>query len=149
MKWNQWWLNHKMCAINTLHITGEFHAHFSTPDSKVHGANMGPPGPCRPQMGPMLAPWILQSGTLMCAKWAHLCTPGLVAHGWIWFLCVEIDVDYMQSIFLKILTLFCYAFLWLSVLHGCIWSIYPYLSGFLHWHWIIMWSPYAMPVKQS
>ena len=32
------------------------------PDSKNHGANMGPtwgpPGSCRPQMGPMLAPWI-------------------------------------------------------------------------------------------
>ena len=31
------------------------------PDSKVHGANMGPPGSCRPQMGPMLAPWTLLS----------------------------------------------------------------------------------------
>ena len=29
------------------------------PDSKVHGANMGP---CRPQMDPMLAPWTLLSG---------------------------------------------------------------------------------------
>ena len=32
------------------------------PDSKVHGAIMGPPGSCRPQVGPMLAPWILLSG---------------------------------------------------------------------------------------
>ena len=32
------------------------------PDSKVHGANMRPPGSCRPQMGPMLAPWTLLSG---------------------------------------------------------------------------------------
>ena len=32
------------------------------PDSKVHGANMGSPGSCRPQMGPMLAPWTLLSG---------------------------------------------------------------------------------------
>ena len=30
----------------------------SSPDSKVHGA----PGSCRPQMGPMLAPWTLLSG---------------------------------------------------------------------------------------
>ena len=33
------------------------------PDSKVHGANMGPPGSCRPQMGPMLAPLTFLSGT--------------------------------------------------------------------------------------
>ena len=32
------------------------------PDSKVHGANMGPPGSCWPQMGPILAPWTLLSG---------------------------------------------------------------------------------------
>ena len=36
------------------------------PDRKVQGANMGPPGSCRPQMGPMLAPWTLLSGAL---KW--------------------------------------------------------------------------------
>ena len=36
------------------------------PDSKVHGANMGgPPGSCRPQMGPMLAPWTLLSGDMI------------------------------------------------------------------------------------
>ena len=29
------------------------------PDRKVHGVNMGPLGSCRPQMGPMLAPWTL------------------------------------------------------------------------------------------
>ena len=34
---------------------------YDIPDSKVHGANMGPPGSCRPQMGPMLAPWTLLS----------------------------------------------------------------------------------------
>ena len=33
------------------------------PDSKVHGANMGPPdGTDRTQVGPMLAPWTLLSG---------------------------------------------------------------------------------------
>ena len=36
----------------------------TVPDSKIHGANMGPPGSCRPQMGPMLAPWTLLSGVL-------------------------------------------------------------------------------------
>ena len=31
----------------------------SSPDSKVHGADMGPTWVLRPQMGPMLAPWTL------------------------------------------------------------------------------------------
>ena len=37
---------------------------FDVSDSKVHGANMGPgpPGSCRPQVGPMLATWTLLSG---------------------------------------------------------------------------------------
>ena len=34
----------------------------NTPDSKVHGANMGP-GDNRTQVGPMLGPWTLLSGT--------------------------------------------------------------------------------------
>ena len=33
------------------------------PQRKVHGADMGPTGPCRPQVGPMLAPWTLLSGS--------------------------------------------------------------------------------------
>ena len=37
------------------------------PDSKVHGANMGSPGSCRPQMGPMLVPWILLS-RMLCKR---------------------------------------------------------------------------------
>ena len=32
------------------------------PDSKVHGPTWGPSGSCRPQMGPILAPWTLLSG---------------------------------------------------------------------------------------
>ena len=32
------------------------------PDSKVHGADMGPSGADSTQMGPMLAPWTLLSG---------------------------------------------------------------------------------------
>ena len=32
------------------------------PDSKAHGSNLGPPGSCRPQMDPILAPWTLLSG---------------------------------------------------------------------------------------
>ena len=37
-------------------------------DSKVHGANMGPPGSCWPQMGPMLVPWTLVSDKLCIDK---------------------------------------------------------------------------------
>ena len=40
------------------------------PDSKVHGPTWGPPGSCRPQMGPMLAPWTLLSG-LVC-HWSNI-----------------------------------------------------------------------------
>ena len=32
------------------------------PDSKVHWANKGPTGSCRPQKGPMLAPWTCYQG---------------------------------------------------------------------------------------
>ena len=41
--------------------------------AKLMGPTWGPHGSCRPQMGPMLAPWTLLSGTL-CAL---LCTVGL------------------------------------------------------------------------
>ena len=36
----------------------------NTPESKVLGPTWGPTGSCLPQMGPMLAPWTLLSGTL-------------------------------------------------------------------------------------
>ena len=36
----------------------------AVPDSKVHGANMGPIWADRAQVGPMLAPWTLLSGVL-------------------------------------------------------------------------------------
>ena len=44
-----------------------FSAHM-VPDSKVHGPTWGPPGSCRPQMGPMLAPWTLLSGVSLGPK---------------------------------------------------------------------------------
>ena len=33
--------------------------------AKLMGPTWGPPGSCRPQMGPMLAPWTLLSGTVL------------------------------------------------------------------------------------
>ena len=37
----------------------------NNPDSKVHGANMGPPGSYLLQIGSMLAPWTLLSGLMV------------------------------------------------------------------------------------
>ena len=36
----------------------------NSPDNKFMGSTWGPPGSCRPQMDPMLAPWTLLSGRL-------------------------------------------------------------------------------------
>ena len=44
------------------HMVNNQHLKRRYPDSKVHGANMGPPGSCRPQMGTMLAPWTCYLG---------------------------------------------------------------------------------------
>ena len=49
----------------------------AVPDSKVHGASMGPPGSCWPQMGPMLAPWTLLSGV-----WKLTYIPPLPEYAW-------------------------------------------------------------------
>ena len=51
-------------------------AMWSHPDSKVHGANMGPTWVLRSQIGPMLAPWTLLSGHSMSSLenvswWRH------------------------------------------------------------------------------
>ena len=61
------WLSQFFCYAWIIH-----HNHSTPtpdPDSKVHGANMGPtwgpPGSCRPQVGPLLAPWTLLSGELI------------------------------------------------------------------------------------
>ena len=53
------------CGVSTQSYVGPFCTGGSVlciTDNK--GANMGPPGSCRPEMGPMLAPWTLLSGLL-------------------------------------------------------------------------------------
>ena len=45
-----------LCRESILHIDK------STQIAKFMGPTWGPPGSCRPQMGPMLAPWTLLSG---------------------------------------------------------------------------------------
>ena len=47
-------------AYNSLHCL----LNNVTQIAKYAGPTCGPPGSCRPQMGPMLAPWTLLSGTL-------------------------------------------------------------------------------------
>ena len=47
-----WWLSRSQINISIIWCVHD------TPDSKVHGANMGP------IWGPMLAPWTLLSGTI-------------------------------------------------------------------------------------
>ena len=45
---------------------GEIWQWNDAPDSKFMGPTWDPPGSCRLQMGPMLAPWTLHSGTRDC-----------------------------------------------------------------------------------
>ena len=56
-------LNYRRWPIITKHR----HAHWrGTPQiAKFMGPTWGPPGSCQPQMGPMLAPWTLLSGSLI------------------------------------------------------------------------------------
>ena len=50
-----------------------FRQHLHTvPDSKLHGANMGPIWADMTQVGPMLAPWILLSGVISAVKTSFL-----------------------------------------------------------------------------
>ena len=55
---------HYICFLYVLYCK------HSTPDNKVHGANMGPIWADRTQMGPMLAPSTLLSGT--CYEFVYL-----------------------------------------------------------------------------
>ena len=48
------------------------------PDSKFMGPTWGPPGSCRPQMGPMLAPWILLSGMIPTGQIFILLSPWVI-----------------------------------------------------------------------
>ena len=48
------------CSSGTLMMAGTI---FQI--AKFMGSTWGPPGSCRPQMGPMLAPWTLLSGILI------------------------------------------------------------------------------------
>ena len=100
-----------------------------TADSKVHGDNSwGPSGADRTQVGPMLAPWTLLSGTII--KYTLLVV-------YIYFL-IHIEfrgvfwdtstgIQYIPRNMHTVFALLCFV----VVLH---WLILPYPSGLLHWH---------------
>ena len=60
IKWLYIWIVedmwNKLCSLRVRHLQSQI-AWFM-------GTAWGPPGSCRPQMGPMLAPWTLLSGVL-------------------------------------------------------------------------------------
>ena len=48
--------------IGTCNIIHRHYRHYLSQIAKFMGPTWDPPGTCRPQMGPMLAPWTLLSG---------------------------------------------------------------------------------------
>ena len=91
------------------------------PDSKVHGANMGPPGSCRPQIGPMLAPWTLLSWMVGTTSWyghAFRITDPFVRRNQQW----RVDSDHNGSVMrgFKFASLLVWTSLWTNsrVAHG-------------------------------
>ena len=71
---------------------------------KVNGANMGPPGSCRPQMGPMLAPWTLLSGRVI--------QPNI--HTWIAWMLLGIASNWDYYCLLNWFTVFLYLYFTIS-----------------------------------
>ena len=57
-----WRLTNWICGQQTQSYQDVVNASSGIPDSKVHGANMGPIWADRTQVGPMLASWTLLSG---------------------------------------------------------------------------------------
>ena len=51
-------------SMGLLYPCTGMHQYQCIPESKAHGASMGPSGAYRTQVGPMLAPWTLLSGII-------------------------------------------------------------------------------------
>ena len=49
-------------SLSCIYVNGLPEYNDTTQIAKFMGPTWGPPGSCRPQMGPMLAPWTLLSG---------------------------------------------------------------------------------------
>ena len=94
-----------------------FEYHFGTPDSKVHGAHLGPTlvlsSPGRPHVG-------LMNLAIRCvAEWCIMYT---------WHYNVSNKgVQYIPRNMHTVFALLCFV----VVIH---WLIFPYPSGLLHWH---------------
>ena len=58
-----------VCVCMFVSVCAHTTAGTSTQIAKFMGPKWGPPGSCRPQMGPMLAPWTLLSGSWWHCWW--------------------------------------------------------------------------------
>ena len=74
--------------------------------AKVMGPTRGPPGSCRPQMGPMSAPWTLISGFVLynyfiIISWLWSIAPGWCANKQVWLLaaCWQLLILINESIY--------------------------------------------------
>ena len=74
--------------------------------TKFMGPSWGPPGSCRPQMGPMLAPWTLLSGTYQSITPSNSCSLaadtrhdiwGCRVPWCVWILCCECILSYFST----------------------------------------------------
>ena len=97
------WLQNEVVLISTTHYLTNLIVNVGQPQqpsvetdwngsqpssqiAKFMGPTWGPPGPCRPQMGPMLAPWTLLSGVaatlgeVCLAVWGFRTTCFLLNH---------------------------------------------------------------------
>ena len=100
--------------------------YITTEIAKFMGPTWGPPGSCRPQMGPMLAPWTLLSGNnLICcqstrrprhvcliAVYNHLIEKQTVSH-WDWHLTqrnATVYVSIWSNFFMQWITSMTYYF---------------------------------------
>ena len=69
-RWHHWigrWIHQKSCVTSSCNDPSQLTCVCVMPTqiTKFMGPTRGPPGPCRPQMGPMFAPWTLLSGDRM------------------------------------------------------------------------------------
>ena len=103
----------------------EFYPTFNSQIARLMGPTWGPPGSCRPQMGPMLDPWTLLSGLV-----SRLMTT--VCYRYLIFL-------FGQSVYYRL-------YLPLRRPHACdslieLWTTYSYCwTIFCMWYWCVSWA---------
>ena len=68
-----WPLSWTALASNLLHNVTK-----ATQIARVMGPTWGSPGSCRPQMGPILAPWTLLSGNTLCDNYSSTYNTGRI-----------------------------------------------------------------------